>query len=169
MGAVWFRRRNGATAACIGELRHLAQTRPADAAEFLAMYDDGRYGGDCKDRTPRRALMDQGEAARAASDAVDAYCAANPASASGATMQTMAERVAAIVKAAGFGSAPERIEITYARYVSPEEAFLESLDDGQKRAIHQAAREGALFGFGSVNDNLNALISVMANYRSTDA
>jgi len=45
--AVWFRRRKGLTVACIGELRTSQQPRPADTAEFLERYTDGRYGGDC--------------------------------------------------------------------------------------------------------------------------
>jgi len=48
--AVWFRRRNGVTVACIGDLWDNQNTAPADAREFLARHDDGRYGGDCAGR-----------------------------------------------------------------------------------------------------------------------
>lgn len=45
--AVWFRRRYGVTAACIGTLWDLQREEPADAVEFLARHTDGRYGGRC--------------------------------------------------------------------------------------------------------------------------
>lgn len=48
--AVWFRRRQGVTYACVGNLRDLQDERPADAVEFLQRHDDGRYGGDCEGR-----------------------------------------------------------------------------------------------------------------------
>lgn len=56
--AVWFRRRSIGwgddkrviTVACVGELHDLQRQPPADAAEFLAAHDDGRYGGDCRSR-----------------------------------------------------------------------------------------------------------------------
>lgn len=48
--AVWFRRRQGVTVACVGELHTIQQPQPAGAAEFLTRYDDGRHGGDCKGR-----------------------------------------------------------------------------------------------------------------------
>lgn len=48
--AVWFRRRQGVTVACIGTLWDLQDDEPADAVEFLARHDDGRYGGDCAGR-----------------------------------------------------------------------------------------------------------------------
>ena len=47
INAVWFRRRNSVTAACIGELRDLQDVRPASGREFVERYTDGRYGGDC--------------------------------------------------------------------------------------------------------------------------
>ena len=47
--AVWFRRRSGVTVACVGDLWD-HQTPPADAAQFLAQHDDGRYGGTCHGR-----------------------------------------------------------------------------------------------------------------------
>lgn len=50
LGAVWFRRRNGATVACIGHLWDIQHPAPADAAEFLQRHDDGRYGGTCEGR-----------------------------------------------------------------------------------------------------------------------
>jgi hypothetical protein len=50
VNAVWFRRRQGVTVACIGTLRDLQDAAPKDAAEFLARHDDGRYGGDCNGR-----------------------------------------------------------------------------------------------------------------------
>jgi hypothetical protein len=45
INAVWFRRKNGVTFACVGELWDSQQPVPADAAQFLAQHDDGRYGG----------------------------------------------------------------------------------------------------------------------------
>jgi hypothetical protein len=48
--AVWFRRKNGVTAACIGTLWDLQHPEPADAVQFLTQHDDGRYGGDCEGR-----------------------------------------------------------------------------------------------------------------------
>lgn len=50
IGAVWFRRRNGATVACTGTLWGSQRERPADATAFLTHHDDGRYGGDCDGR-----------------------------------------------------------------------------------------------------------------------
>lgn len=50
MTAVWFRRKQGVTAACIGRLWDIQRPLPKDAAEFLARHDDGRYGGDCEGR-----------------------------------------------------------------------------------------------------------------------
>ena len=48
--AVWFRRKDGITAACIGYLHDLQEPAPADAAEFLRRYTDGRNGGQCEGR-----------------------------------------------------------------------------------------------------------------------
>jgi len=48
--AVWFRRKNGVTAACIGQLWDFQRPAPVDAAEFLRRHDDGRYGGHCEGR-----------------------------------------------------------------------------------------------------------------------
>lgn len=45
--AVWFRRKNGITAACVGVLSNLQRPAPKDAAEFLERHDDGRYGAKC--------------------------------------------------------------------------------------------------------------------------
>lgn len=45
--AVWFRRKNGVTAACIGSLWDLQHPEPTGAAQFLSQHTDGRYGGDC--------------------------------------------------------------------------------------------------------------------------
>lgn len=47
VNAVWFRRKNGVTAACVGTLWDLQRPAPAGALEFLERHDDGRYGGDC--------------------------------------------------------------------------------------------------------------------------
>lgn len=47
VSAVWFRRKNGVTAACVGELWDSQWTVPSDAEQFLAQHDDGRYGGRC--------------------------------------------------------------------------------------------------------------------------
>jgi hypothetical protein len=48
--AVWFRRKQGVTAACVGPLWDLQHPEPADAVQFLTQHDDGRYGGDCHGR-----------------------------------------------------------------------------------------------------------------------
>lgn len=50
VSAVWYRRRNGQTVACVGTLRGFQHAVPSDALEFLARHDDGRYGGDCLGR-----------------------------------------------------------------------------------------------------------------------
>lgn len=50
LDAVWFRRRHGVTAACIGHLWDYQRPAPKDAAEFLERHDDGRYGGNCEGR-----------------------------------------------------------------------------------------------------------------------
>lgn len=50
INAVWYRRRNGATVACVGHLWDIQHPLPKDAAEFLARHDDGRYGGRCEGR-----------------------------------------------------------------------------------------------------------------------
>lgn len=49
--AVWFRRRNGRTVACIGQLwDYMRDPAPTTAVEALQRMDDGRYGGDCQGR-----------------------------------------------------------------------------------------------------------------------
>ena len=48
--AVWFRRRYGVTAACIGKLWDYQDPAPADMESFLRRHDDGRYGGECEGR-----------------------------------------------------------------------------------------------------------------------
>lgn len=48
--AVWFRRKNRLTAACVGYLHDLQREAPTDVGEFLARYQDGRYGGVCEGR-----------------------------------------------------------------------------------------------------------------------
>lgn len=45
--AVWFRRKNGITAVCVGELWDSQWDVPQTAEQFLAQHDDGRYGGRC--------------------------------------------------------------------------------------------------------------------------
>jgi hypothetical protein len=50
INAVWFRRKQGTTAACIGTLWDLQYPTPADATAFLLAHEDGRYGGDCEGR-----------------------------------------------------------------------------------------------------------------------
>lgn len=50
IGAVWFRRRSGVTAACVGHLWDYQDSVPKDAAEFLERHTDGRHGGDCAGR-----------------------------------------------------------------------------------------------------------------------
>jgi hypothetical protein len=48
--AVWFRRKNRVTAACVGRLWDFQNPPPADVLEFLTRLTDGRYGGDCDGR-----------------------------------------------------------------------------------------------------------------------
>lgn len=50
LDAVWFRRRNGVTVACIGHLWDIQDPCPADGHEFLRRANDGRYGGTCLGR-----------------------------------------------------------------------------------------------------------------------
>lgn len=50
INAVWYRRRRGATVACIGTLWDLQDQRPVDAVDFLRAHGDGRYGGNCDGR-----------------------------------------------------------------------------------------------------------------------
>lgn len=50
INAVWFRRRSGVTAACVGYLWDHQENEPKDAVEFLERHDDGRYGGTCEGR-----------------------------------------------------------------------------------------------------------------------
>lgn len=53
VNAAWFRRRRNVTIACIGTLSgsiYDFDTAPADAAQFLAQFNDGRWGGDCHGR-----------------------------------------------------------------------------------------------------------------------
>lgn len=45
INAVWFRRRSGVTAACIGYLWDIRTTEPANSLTFLEGLTDGRYGG----------------------------------------------------------------------------------------------------------------------------
>jgi len=48
--AVWFRRKDRVTGACVGSLWNLFRPAPADVADFLARSTDGRYGGVCEGR-----------------------------------------------------------------------------------------------------------------------
>lgn len=48
--AVWFRRRSGVLAACVGTLWDIQSADPGDVHEFLYLHGDGRYGGDCVSR-----------------------------------------------------------------------------------------------------------------------
>ena len=50
INAVWFRRRKGATVACIGELWDSWRESTDDVYQALEWMDTGRYGGDCKGR-----------------------------------------------------------------------------------------------------------------------
>ncbi|MFE7972978.1 hypothetical protein [Streptomyces shenzhenensis] len=51
VNAVWFRGRKTQPVACLGTLRTIIDDpAPADAADFLARFTDGRYGGDCHGR-----------------------------------------------------------------------------------------------------------------------
>lgn len=60
LDAVWFRRRQGVTVACIGQLWD-HQAPPADAAQFLAQHADGRYGGNCFGRWDGKAYWGDGD------------------------------------------------------------------------------------------------------------
>jgi hypothetical protein len=48
--AVWFRRKDRTTGACVGTLWNLFRPAPPDVAAFLAGSTDGRYGGRCEGR-----------------------------------------------------------------------------------------------------------------------
>jgi hypothetical protein len=48
--AVWFRRKDRVTAACLGYLRDYLHQPISDVADFLARSTDGRYGGMCEGR-----------------------------------------------------------------------------------------------------------------------
>ena len=48
--AVWFRRKERVTAACVGYLRDYMRLPIPDVADFLARSTDGRYGGVCEGR-----------------------------------------------------------------------------------------------------------------------
>lgn len=48
--AVWFRRKDRTTAACIGTLWNSFRAAPAGVADFLARSTDGRYGATCGGR-----------------------------------------------------------------------------------------------------------------------
>jgi len=48
--AVWFRRRQGRIAACVGHIWDCQGAAPASAVEFLERHTDGRYGGTCEGR-----------------------------------------------------------------------------------------------------------------------
>lgn len=48
--AVWYRRRQGVTVACIGTLWDYQDVQPEDGRTFLEHHEDGRYGGDCVGR-----------------------------------------------------------------------------------------------------------------------
>lgn len=48
--AVWFRRRQGVTMACLGYLWDSQEKEPRSPQEALERYTDGRYGGHCHAR-----------------------------------------------------------------------------------------------------------------------
>lgn len=48
--AAWFRRRNGRTVACLGNLRTNQDDQATNVVQVLERYTDGRYGGDCNAR-----------------------------------------------------------------------------------------------------------------------
>lgn len=50
VAAVWFRRKQGVTVACVGNLHTVMRTEPADVTDFLARFTDGRHGGHCEGR-----------------------------------------------------------------------------------------------------------------------
>jgi hypothetical protein len=45
LDAAWFRRKGQVTTAVVGLLTELREVPPADAAQFLAEYESGHYGG----------------------------------------------------------------------------------------------------------------------------
>jgi hypothetical protein len=48
--AVWFRRRDGRTMACVGRLWDFQDEKPKTVEQFLERHDDGRYGGSTEGR-----------------------------------------------------------------------------------------------------------------------
>lgn len=48
--AVWFRRRNQITVACLGALWGIFDPAPGDWQEFMSRCSTGRYGPDCEGR-----------------------------------------------------------------------------------------------------------------------
>lgn len=48
--AVWFRRRQGVTVACVGYLWDITKTPPPTALAFVEGHNDGRYGGNTTGR-----------------------------------------------------------------------------------------------------------------------
>jgi hypothetical protein len=50
IAAVWFRRKDRTTAACVGYLWDYLRPSPTDVAEFLRRTTDGRFGGTCEGR-----------------------------------------------------------------------------------------------------------------------
>ena len=71
-----------------------------------------------------------------------------------------------MAKAAGFGPARERIEVTYAvaPFVSAaEKAYVASLTDKQWSELMVTADEGARIQGARFGDVLRALVSVLAN------
>lgn len=116
------------------------------------------------------------DAIRAASDMIDAWCAANPAPAwpvlpEGIRAQDYTEVWRGALghgpvggeTTAWFGAVPERVEVTYTRSVSPEQALLESLTEEEKLVIYGAASEAARLSDASAAEVFSALISAMAN------
>jgi hypothetical protein len=75
--------------------------------------------------------------------------------------------VTAMATAHWFSTASERVEVTYSVYVSPEEAFVNSLTDDGKRALNAAAEEGARLGGTTRDEMLGALVRALANCGST--
>lgn len=99
--------------------------------------------------------IDPDEAVCAASDMIDAWCAANPAPASWPDLGRWYRPDAKPVK------------VTYARSLTPEE-FFATLTGEQQQAVYAAATQAADVSCGDRDEIFRTLLSVMANYGKRD-
>lgn len=100
--------------------------------------------------------IDPDDLARAASDAVGAWCAANPTPMSWPHLGRW------------YRPDVKPVKVTYTRYVTPEE-FFATLTDEQQQAVLAAATQAAEVSCGDRDEIFRALLSVMANYGGRDA